>query len=182
MLLLVASLTFAQGSHMKFMGIPMDCDTKTFAQKLVKEKGLKRIDFEKGNTVTLKGEFSGYDDCTFFLRDNGGLIDNVGVVFKERSSFASLHAQFNIMKRRLQTKYGEPSTDEETFKDYEPLTDMGKITALQEGNAFFETEFILEEGMIILTMKAVQYTPYLQLIYMDRENSENQHDKTLDDL
>ena len=47
-------------THMKFMGIPMDCNVETFSRRLVKEKGLVRGNFGDTDKPTLKGTFSGY--------------------------------------------------------------------------------------------------------------------------
>lgn len=169
--------------HMRFMGIPMDCDAETFAQKLVKEKGLKRDSHADSSTIVLKGDFSGYKDCSFFIRGiRNNPIGAVGVVFKEKESFYLVHSQYQTLKSKLQKKYGEPSSVDESFNGYEPSTDMGKLRAIQEGDAKFSVDFILDEGIINLQINSIDYNGYLQLIYYDKENVIEEIDKSMDDL
>lgn len=169
--------------HMKFMGIPMDCDANTFAKKLEKEKGLKRADYAKTEKTILLGDFSGYKDCYFIIEGEGdNPIGGVGVIFQNQETFQLLLSQYQTMKRRLMTKYGKPTTEEEGFHDYEPSTDYGKLRELREGNAKFKTSFILDEGEIILQMCCIDLYGYLQLTYIDFKNAIKENDKTLDDL
>lgn len=169
--------------HMKFMGIPMDCDANTFANKLVKEKGLKRGDYANTEKPTLLGDFSGYKDCFFIIDGEGNNpIGAVGVIFQKQETFQLLLSQYETMKTRLITKYGKPTTEVEGFRNYEPPTDFGKLRELREGNAKFETNFILDEGQIRLLMCCVDLHGYLQLLYIDFKNAIIQNDKTLDDL
>jgi len=169
--------------HMKFMGIPMDCDANTFAKKLEKEKGLKRGDYGFTEKITLLGDFSGYKDCLFIIDTEGSNpIGGVGVIFQKQESFQLLLSQYQTMKTRLTTKYGKPTTEVEGFQNYEPSTDYGKLRELREGNAMFETNFIFDEGQIKLQMCCVDLYGYLQLLYIDFKNAMIQNDKALDDL
>lgn len=169
--------------HMKFMGIPMDCDANTFAKKLEEEKGLKRGDYGNTEKPTLLGDFSGYKDCFFIIYGEGNNpIGAVGVIFQKQETFQLLLSQYQTMKTRLMTKYGKPTTEVEGFQNYEPSTDYGKLRELREGNAMFETNFILDEGQIKLQMCCVDLYGYLQLLYIDFKNAIIQNDKTLDDL
>ena len=183
--LLLSLSVQAQSStqHMKFMGIPMDCDTRTFANKLVKEKGLKKEAYGSTEDITLKGDFSGYKDCRFFLKGEENCpISGVGVIFKESESFNIVHSQYQTLKSRLQKKYGEPISVVETFKDYEPSTDYGKLRAIRDGEAVFEATFYLEEGLIKLQILSISYIGYIQLIYYDAINASHENDKAIDDL
>ena len=170
--------------HMKFMGIPMDCDVETFAKKLSKEKGLKRGDFGNTDRPTLLGSFSGYKDCIFILEGEGdNPIGMVGVIFPMQESFILLRSQYQTMKSNLTTKYGSPTNEEEGFFDYEPSTDYGRMRELREGNAKFETSFVTDEGLIKMQMCSVDISGgYLQILYVDMNNAAKQNEKSLDDL
>lgn len=171
-------------THMKFMGLPMDCDAETFSKRLVKEKGLVKGDYGNTDQLTLKGTFSGYKNCFVIVGAEGsGNVENVGVIMPTEESFSLLKSQYQTLKLRLITKYGRPETEEEGYRDYEPSTDYGRMRELREGNAKFETMFLFKEGMIKLMMTSVDYTGgYIQLIYIDFKNSMKSHDRTLDDL
>ena len=170
-------------THMKFMGIPMDCDAESFAKRLEKEKGLVRGNYANTDKPTLKGTFSGYKDCFFIVTGDGGNVGNVGVIMPLQETFYLLKSQYQTMKTRLITKYGIPDTEEEGFRDYEPSSDLGRMRELREGNAKFECSFKLKEGMIKLMMASVDYTGgYVQLLYIDFKNAIQATDSTLDDL
>ena len=171
-------------SHMKFMGIPMDCDAETFSKRLEQEKGLVRGNFIDTEMPTLKGTFSGYKDCIIIVyAEEGGNVANVGIIMPMQEAFSLLKSQYETLKTRLITKYGRPDNEEEGFKDYEPSTDYGRMRELREGNAKFECSYMFKEGMIRLMMASVDYNGgYIQMFYIDFNNAIKANDSTLDDL
>ena len=178
------SVTPDELSHMKFMGIPMDCDAETFSNRLEKEKGLVRGKYGNVERPMLKGTFSGYKDCIIVVyAEDGGNVANVGVVMPTQETFNLLMSQYQTMKSRLMTKYGRPDKEEEGFKNYEPSTDFGRMRELRERNAKFECSFLFKEGMIQLMMTSVDYTGgYIQMFYLDFKNTIKANASTLDDL
>ena len=109
-----------ESTHMKFMGIPMDCDAETFSKRLEKEKGFIRGKYLETDKPTLKGTFSGYSDCIFvLLGEDGSNIKNVAVIMPIQNKFSFLVSQYQTLKSRLIIKYGKPDTEEEGFRDYE---------------------------------------------------------------
>lgn len=170
--------------HMKFMGIPMDCDAETFSKRLEQEKGLVRGNYIDTDRPTLKGTFSGYKDCIFVVyAEDGGNVANIGIIMPMQESFSLLKSQYQTLKTRLITKYGRPDTEEEGFGDYEPSSDYGRMRELREGNAKFECSYMFKEGMIKLMMASVDYSGgYIQMFYIDFNNAVRANDSTLDDL
>ena len=173
-----------ESTHMKFMGIPMDCDAEAFSKRLEKEKGLIRGDFGDTDRPTLKGTFSGYKDCFFILyAEDDGNVANIGVIMPMQETFNLLRSQYQTLKSRLITKYGRPDTEEEGFRDYEPSSDYGRMRELREGNAKFECSFQFKEGLIKLMMTSVDFTgEYIQMFYVDTKNSIKANNSVLDDL
>lgn len=171
-------------THMKFMGIPMDCDVETFAKRLVKQKGLERDKYGTTDQIILKGKFSGYNNCFFILpADNVNKISSIGVILPMNSSFQIVKTHYQTLKNRLITKYGTPTREEEGFGDYEPSTDFSRIREIREGNAKFETTFVTAQGLIKIQIVSVDINgAYVQLIYYDEENASKRNDDTLDDL
>ena len=173
-----------ESTHMKFMGIPMDCDAETFSKRLEKEKGFIRGKYLETDKPTLKGTFSGYSDCIFvLLGEDGSNIKNVAVIMPIQNKFSFLVSQYQTLKSRLIIKYGKPDTEEEGFRDYEPSSDYGRMRELREGNAKFECSFQFKEGMIKLMMTSVDFTGgYIQMFYVDIKNTIKANNNVLDDL
>ena len=176
--------TFAQETHhMKFMGITMDCDAESFSQKLIDEKGLAKSMFDSKNGVVLFGSFAGYDNCYFVIKGNVNIpVYAVGVIFPPQNTFLSVKSQYNTLKMNLISKYGNPVSCEEVFRNGEPLTDNDRLKEIKEGNAIFETIFHVEEGFIKLQMTSSDNDGNSHIIYIDNENAKLQSQKTLDDL
>lgn len=171
-------------AHMKFMGIPMDCDAESFSKRLVKEKGLIKGDFADTDSPTLRGTFSGYKDCIILVGSGrGGNVEHIGVVMPMKESFSLLKSQYQTLKSKLITKYGKPDNEVEGFGNYEPSSDFMRMNELREGNAKFECTFIFEEGLIKLMMASVDISGgFIQLIYIDFKNSMKSNESDLDDL
>lgn len=177
-----------ESSHMKFMGIPMDCcGVKAFAKKLEKEKGLKRIGKpEHFEGLNLEGSFAGYNNCTFLLIGDSKKIATAGVFLPKHEVWTNVYSNYSVLKNKLETKYGEPSFVEESFGEYEPSTDTGKMIAIRDGNANFKSKFNAEGGYITLAIRIAKYyegyVGYVELGYVDLENSLDYMGKLNDDL
>ena len=98
--------------HMKFMGIPLDGTLASFSTQLQK-KGFKQIKlFDSKQMNFFVGNFAGYADCLVYVmavspedrRVVGG-----GVTFPPDEEWSGLSLQYETLKRRLTSKYGEPS-------------------------------------------------------------------------
>lgn len=180
----VANAQVLQNEHFKFMGIPMDCDAETFAKKLEKEKGLERYQNHSDRKI-LTGTFSGYNDCVIIVSGEGNRnVHSVGVILPHGESWSLVKSQYNTLKTRLMTKYGDPSNCIEEFRQYEPSLDNLRFDDVKNGNAIFHTEFMTSDGgKIDLSINSVEFgSGYIQLIYIDIENAKIENDNLLDDL
>lgn len=186
LMLTISITTVAQDSllHLKFMGIPMNFDVKTFGRYLKTVKKFKKI--KDTNHLTYQGEFSGFKDCIFVLQGNADdQISAVGVILPTEENFIYLSKYYDLMKKRLQDKYLCTPEVEEHFKDsIEPETNLEKMKQLKEGTATFKSTFFVQGGKIVLSMTSVEplMGGYLNLLYMDEWNSIRDRQKTLDDL
>lgn len=184
LMLSISAQAQESSKHLKFMGIPMDCNAETFAKRLVREKKLIRktppIETE---TPILMGEFSNHKDCTFFVHGKeNDLVSGVTVTIVHEEKFSILYTEYQTMKRRLETKYGKPTIVDEYFLNGEPSTDYGRMRELTEGNAKFEVTYVLEEGIVKMSMSSIDDIGRISILYVDKENALIENNKALDDL
>lgn len=177
---LMAMVTFAQGDHMTFKGIPMQGPLNAFVQKL-KGKGFTPMETTTENAI-LKGKFATYDDCLVFVYTENGNVSSVAVMFPEQETWSTITAKYYSLKDILTEKYGTPETVER-FSDGDPGSDYFRFRAILHDECFYKSEFTTKNGSIFLSMIKVNYnTASVFIKYYDNKNEEAARKTMMDDL
>ena len=183
LLLLFASLTFAQSNHMNFMGIPITGNADALAKKLIKEKGFVLDNDNQTEHPTLFGRFAGHDRCMIIIvADKNGNAFGVGVIFPIQDSWPLLYGNYSSIKSNLTTKYGEPDSTERFETTIEPTDDFDRMHQTRMGRCKYNSTFYTDEGKVTLSINNVQTNCYVYLLYHDRENSIEATREAIDDL
>ncbi|MEE3483941.1 MAG: hypothetical protein VZQ98_06430 [Bacteroidales bacterium] len=177
---LMTMVTFAQGEHMTFKGIPLQGPLNTFIQKL-KDKGFTHMEQTKDGAL-LKGKFATYNDCLVFVYTEKSNVSSVVVLFPEQETWNAITNRYYTLKEMLTEKYGMPETIER-FSDEEPISDFLRFYALLKDECIYKSEFKTKNGSIVLTMKKVDYrTASVIIKYNDNINEEESRKTMMDDL
>lgn len=135
-------------AHMEFMGIPIDGKAPEFVEQL-EQKGFTTISEEDG-IVTMEGIFAN-EECLIFVvaTQDTGIVWKVGVVYKEvYTSWSSMVADFNDLKKLYTRKYGEPQRDVQFFEYPYELGDGFEMSALEDDKCLYATLYELKTGDI----------------------------------
>ena len=109
-------MTFAQNSHLKFKGIPIDGHAEKFVFALEKQ-GFTREKMSKGLDIMM-GKFTDYQSIVLIMSSKKTeTVHTVCVKFGEESSWNSLLFMYKKYQEMYKNKYGEPDFYEESF-DY----------------------------------------------------------------
>ena len=174
--------------HMKFKGVPFNIPSDDFVAQL-KRQGYKYVTRPYNNYIEMKGDFAGYSNCNIYI--NVVLPDDiVGVVavnFPDQSRWIHLKSTYDNIKGMLIKKYGQPSLCTEEFDSYrQPSSEQEAISLLRQDRYKYETQFLVEGGIIHLDIKHVyvnyQHIFYVSLIYYDMGNQDKSTKNAIDDL
>lgn len=176
----MAMVTFAQGDHMTFKGIPMQGPLNAFVQKL-KGKGYTLVKTEQG-AAALKGKFATYNDCLVIVYAEKGNVSSVAVMFPEQRTWNSITNRYYSLVDMLTEKYGTPETIEE-FSDREPGDDYLRFHAILNDECTYASKFKTQNGGVILTMAKVNYnTASVVINYYDNQHEQAKKKTMMDDL
>lgn len=190
--LLVLSLVFTTFSvksqsadaveHLTFKGVPIDGTLDDYVTNM-KKAGFALESVENGLAL-FSGDFAGYKECMIGVvtLDGKDLVSKVTVVFPRRDTWSDLESNYSNLKELLTIKYGEPESHTEKFNStYQPDGDFEKMYELQFENCEYWSSFELDNGSIQLSIEHAGYA-FVMLAYFDKANTQEVHQKALDDL
>ena len=190
--LLVLSLVFTTFSvksqsadaveHLTFKGVPIDGTLDDYVTNM-KKAGFALESVENGLAL-FSGDFAGYKECIIGVvtLDGKDLVSKVTVVFPKRDTWSDLESNYSKLKELLTLKYGEPERFEEKFNStYQPDSDFEKMYELRFENCEYWSSFELDNGAIQLSIEHAGYA-FVMLAYFDKANTQEVHQKALDDL
>ena len=190
--LLVLSLVFTTFSvksqsadaaeHLTFKGVPIDGTLDDYVTNM-KKAGFVLESVENGLAL-FSGDFAGYKECIIGVvtLDGKDLVSKVTVVFPRRDTWSDLESNYSKLKELLTIKYGEPESHAEKFNStYQPDSDFEKMYELQFENCEYWSSFELDNGSIQLSIEHAGYA-FVMLAYFDKANTQEVHQKALDDL
>lgn len=179
--LLFSVSSFAQDSHLKFKGIPIDGNYVTFAQKLI-QKGFRQVE-EADYGVVLKGSFMAKPDVTVVVYANpvSKVVSSVAACIKPGNNWALLEKEYYSIVDTYKQKYGEPFNQTEGFSTRVD-GEYDRLSAIRDGQCDYKTEWVVEGGGIMITFQYVEYNYYVCCIYMDEQNMTALKQTIIDDI
>jgi hypothetical protein len=181
-------ISFAQAdknlsTHLTFKGVPIDGTLNEYVLKM-KNAGFTHMGTKDGIAI-LEGDFASYKNCTIGVSTlkQKDLVNKIAVIFPDREKWSSLSSNYFSLKEMLMEKYGKFSDCVEEFQSYTPQEDDLKIAQVRLGACKYYTTFETEKGTIQLSMEHDNVTRcYIQLIYLDKINSEIIKKEAIKDL
>jgi hypothetical protein len=170
-------------NHLMFKGVPIDGTLKEFVKNM-KRKGFESVGSENGVEI-LRGDFAAYKGCFIYVYtlDNKDLVSKISVVFPERETWDRLYGDYSNLKELLTEKYGEPASVTEMFQEDYVDDDQERILAVELDKCKYESNFITENGEILLSIEHGKYmTCFVVLVYRDKVNGDIIKDIAIDDL
>ncbi len=181
-MILISTSISAQENHMKFMGISMNENIKTFINKL-QQKRFNELE-DLGICYMLKGKFAGYNDCNVFVYpSSGNKVKTVAVSLPFADNWTVLYGGYKKIKDMLTEKYGAPGFCREEFDSYtEPEDDNSKYHEAMMERCKYVSEFDRGNGFIKVLIASVQMHCYTNIIYVDIINQKESDNSAMDDL
>lgn len=177
----------ANSNHLKFKGVPIDGTLKQFVERM-KQKGF-RVEEVETDYARLGGDFAAFKECTVYVStlENKDLVARIAVLFPMRDQWKTLYGDYKLLKELLTEKYGKPSACTEQFQgviEYiGSISDSVKMMAVNNGDCKYNTRFTLSNGTIVLSIEHQDFDEcYVQLFYLDKENSNAIRELAKDDL
>lgn len=179
--LIFATAIFAQESHLKFKGVPINGSLTEFVNK-IKSAGFTHLGTEDGIAV-LEGDFAGYKKCTVgvYTIKPLNIVSMIGVIFNSRENWTDLESDYNLLKEMLTEKYGAPSQVIEEF-EHSTIDDDDKLFELQMNRCTWASLFKTDLGEIELLIHHQDFQTNVILRYRDKANTEKVRQQALNDL
>ena len=177
-ILFAATLVNAQG-HMTFKGIEINGSLQDVAKQL-ESKGFTKVSIEK-DVASFVGTFTGQNVLIgAYATPISKTVSRIAVIYPEGGdSWTILSNQYEGLKERLTSKYGEPDEVTEKF-DYPYSTSSYPLLAFEMEKALYRTRFKTENGGVTLSIIHYQTATAVCLLYWDKEN-EAKMDAELED-
>ncbi len=164
LLLFSAALSCAaQTQPMKFMGVNLNCTMTTFVSKM-KGKGFSQDPNSRDNIIYMKGMFAGERvRLEVHNAPKTKLIASVLVRFNHSTSYS-----YDILKKKLQVKYGTDFTEVNNLKEEEVFVNYTTDYTLWNVNKDTVTGNC---NQVVLSKCSYRSTSPLVISYIDYRNS-----------
>ncbi len=179
--LIFATAVFAQETHLKFKGVPIDGSLTEFVSKM-KTAGFTHIGTDNG-IAALRGDFAGHKNCIVGVCTVKPLniVSMIAVMFENRNDWPDLESDYNLLKELLTEKYGAPTRVIEEFES-SMIDDSDKFLAVQMDECKWASLFETESGKIELLIHSEDFQSRVVLRYHDKINTEKVRKQALEDL
>lgn len=182
LLLLMSGALYAQGTHLKFKGIPIDGNYNDFAQKLI-EKDFIQIESSKDGIV-LMGNFMATPGVivAIYPDPTSKNVSLVAAMLEANDNWPSIEGKYNDVVDTYKKKYGEPTEHVEEFTTEVHNDDFYRKKALKEDNCNYRSKWEVEGGSILITLSYFQSNYYVVCAYADEQNTEALRQTVMDDI
>lgn len=187
-LLLIVTIIFsvsmmAQSPHMKFKGLEINGNYKTFAQNLVKQ-GFKIVETAEDGIV-LTGIFMAHPETMTIVYPDPKT-KNVTVVaafIETDDTWISMEREFFNIVETYKKKYGEPEEFSTRFNvDETDISDTWKKMYLQDGRCEYISRFETAEGAIVISIVYYLMEYGVMIAYIDGQNKAEMDKAIFDDI
>ena len=174
-------LGYAQQEHMTFKGVPINGKLTDMVTKLEKAGFYDSYKADECH-YALRGTFTG-ESCDIFITatPKTKTVCSVMVSYKqEYNSWSTLKSKYIDLRDAFKAKYGEPISDNKSFKYPYTEGDGHEITAIAVGKCDYSCVFKSEDkGYVVLYIGKGGSGANILLLYSDNINSklQDQEDK-----
>lgn len=173
----------AQAPHMKFKGLEINGNYKTFAQNLVKQ-GFKIVE-SADDGIVLIGNFMAHPETMTIVYPDPKTknVTMVAAFIETDGNWISMEKEFLSTVETYKQKYGDPAEYSTRFNvDEEDLSDAWKKMYLQDGRCEYVARFETAEGVIGITIVYYLRKYGVMIAYIDGQNKAEMDKAILDDI
>ena len=173
---------YAQDTHLKFKGIPIDGNYKEFAQKLI-QKDFKQIEVSNDGIV-LKGNFMATPGVMVLVYPDptSKAVSAVSAMIEAGDNWPTIEGKYYDVVGTYKEKYGEPTEHIEEFTADVYNSDSWRKNRLEEGQCNYKSLWEVEGGRIVLSLGYFQFKYYVICAYVDEQNVKALRQTIIDDI
>lgn len=166
--------------HLTFMDVPICGKPNQFVKRMI-DKGFRFTELVNEKTISMKGEYGGYDDCDLYIYiGDNNTVNSVAVSLPYRTRWSDLSDDYFAMKKILVDKYGRPDWFSETFENPDIQEDW-KMMYVETDRCEYQSAFRRDNGMIAvsITHHNVKYRDYsnVRVFYIDSPGADDVNGK-----
>lgn len=177
---LIACASIMAQEHLKFKGIPIEGNLRSFCQKL-EAKGFTIIE-KTNNSTLLTGTFTDRN-ATILVKatSNGKNVVGVIVGFDSSGEWSTLVNTYDQYKTLYTLKYGNPIFSEENNPAY-PDSNIALMAELRNGTVSYLCIWETTGGNIVLSIQHILYGNFVVISYLDKKASDILDKNNLEDI
>lgn len=178
---LLSITAFAQETHLKFKGIPVDGNYKVFAEKLI-QKGFKQIE-ASDDVIALTGNFMAEPSVTVVVYPDPAskLVTRVAALIDAGDRWTSIERKYYDVIGAYKEKYGTPNEHREEFPD-EVYDDSIRLHRLEQDRCYYHSIWETEGGRIVVYLVYYRLNYYVVCSYTDEQNQKVLRQTILNDI
>ena len=173
----------AQAPHMKFKGLEINGNYKTFAQNLVKQ-GFRIVESVDDGLI-LTGNFMAHPETVTIIYPDPKTknVTMVAAFIETDDNWPSMEREFLSTIETYKQKYGEPAEYSTRFRgDEEVPYDSWKPGYVRDGRCEYIARFETAEGIIGITISYYLQTYGVMIAYIDGRNKAEMDKAIIDDI
>ena len=181
--IIISISMMAQAPHMKFKGLEINGNYKTFAQNLVKQ-GFKIVE-SVDDGIVLTGNFMAHPETMTIVYPDPKTknVTMVAAFIETDGNWISMEKEFLSTVETYKQKYGDPAEYSTRFNvDEEDLSDSWKKMYLQDGRCEYVARFETAEGVIGITIVYYLRKYGVMIAYIDGQNKAEMDKAIFDDI
>ncbi len=179
----ISASMLAQAPHMKFKGLEINGNYKTFAQNLVKQ-GFKIIESAEDGII-LTGNFMAHPETMTIVYPDPKTknVTMVAAFIETDDTWISMEREFLSIVETYKQKYGEPAEFATSFNvEEKDLSDAWKKMYLQDGRCNYVARFETAEGAIGISIVYYMRKYGVMIACIDGQNKAEMDKAILDDI
>lgn len=178
---LIACVSIMAQEHLKFKGIPIEGNLRSFCQKL-EAKGFD-LARERRNYAMFYGDFIGHNTCiTVKATSNGDNVYAVIVLFESSETWTTLVNHYDYCKDLYAKKYGTPIISEEN-NPAKTKSNTELMNELYSETAPYYSIWAVMDGFITIAIgKSENSGGHVSIVYLNKQNSDINTKNDLEDI
>lgn len=180
--LMFSVLLNAQDPHLKFKGIPINGEYKSFSQKLV-QKGFKQVNVS-ADGIVLVGNFMATPEVMVVVYPDptSKAVSMVSAMIETGDNWVQIESKYYDVINTYKEKYGEPKNHVEEFTSDAYDSEFRRMTSLQNGQCNYKTLWETEGGRIVIAPAYYNLNYYIVCTYIDEQNYKALRQTIIDDI
>lgn len=178
----ITTALLGQNEHLRFKGVEINGNFKSFSQELVKKGFVIQESTDYG--VLLRGDFMGHPNVLTIVYPDSKTqeVISVGAFLETRDNWQSMLSAFENVVETYKKKYGEPDKYVTEFLDDTFDSDSWKKLYVSEDKCDYNAIWKTAEGGISIQIHYMSRKYGVLILYVDQQNSAVRDEGILEDI